>query len=151
MKKIFFFLCFFVPVFTSAASIKDLEVENGVLSREFETTNNTYSILLNDGEERVRFSYDLFDSDASVTIKGDTFIDGMENKTVMEVENTDGTTEIYTFYLEKESVTPVFQEFPTINETKKVIPYLSYYVGIVCFLIILILFKIIVLGFKKRK
>lgn len=151
MKKIFFFLILFFPIFVSAGSIEDLEIENGVLSREFESNNNTYSVLLNENEDTLKLHYELKDKNASVKIEGDTYKEGTENKATVNILNTDGTKEIYTFYLEKESITPVFQELTIPKETKKVILYLPYYVGGGCFLIIIFLFKIIVLGFKKRK
>ena len=47
MKKIFFFLML-LPTSVFASSIKSVEVLNGTLSREFESTNNIYSVTLND-------------------------------------------------------------------------------------------------------
>jgi len=69
MKKIFFFCLFLLlPLFVHAGSIKELEVENGVLSRKFEPNNNIYSILLNEGEEEVKLNYKLEDENAKVKI-----------------------------------------------------------------------------------
>ena len=155
MKKIFFFLFSFfsfIP-FVFADSIKNLEVMNGTLSREFESTNNVYSVILDDSEDSLKVTYELNDPEAKVVFHNNEYIDDGENKMEMEVENTDGTKEIYTFYLEKEETTPVFNETVLTNNmsSQKEIPFLSWYVGIGCFIVIALLFKIIVLGFKKRK
>lgn len=155
MKKIFFFLFSFfsfIP-FVFADSIKNLEVVNGILSREFESTNNVYSVILDDSEDSLKVTYELNDPEAKVVFHNNEYIDDGENKMEMEVENTDGTKEIYTFYLEKEETTPVFNETVLTNNmsSQKEIPFLSWYVGIGCFIVIALLFKIIVLGFKKRK
>lgn len=155
MKKIFFFLFSFfsfIPL-VLADSIKNLEVMNGTLSREFESTNNVYSVILDVSADSLKVTYELNDPEAKVVFHNNEYIDGGENKMEMEVENTDGTKEIYTFYLEKEETTPVFNEAVLTNNisSQKEIPFLSWYVGIGCFIVIALLFKIIVLGFKKRK
>ena len=155
MKKIFFFLLSFfsfIP-FVFADSIKNLEVVNGTLSREFESTNNVYSVILEDSADSLKVTYELNDPEAKVVFHNNEYIDDGENKMEMEIENTDGTKEIYTFYLEKEETTPVFNETVLTNNmsSQKEIPFLSWYVGIGCFIVIALLFKIIVLGFKKRK
>lgn len=155
MKKIFFFLLSFfsfIP-FVFADSIKNLEVMNGTLSREFESTNNVYSVILDDSEDSLKVTYELNDPEAKVVFHNNEYVDGGENKMELEVENTDGTKEIYTFYLEKEETTPVFNEAILTNNIseQKEIPFLSWYVGIACFMIIALLFKVIVLGFKKNK
>lgn len=155
MKKIFFFLFSFfsfIPL-VLADSIKNLEVMNGTLSREFESTNNVYSVILDASADSLKVTYELNDPEAKVVFHNNEYIDGGENKMEMEVENTDGTKEIYTFYLEKEETTSVFNEAVLTNNisSQKEIPFLSWYVGIGCFIVIALLFKIIVLGFKKRK
>ncbi len=153
MKKIFFFLCILLlPNLVSAEAIEKLEIKNGNLSRAFETNNNTYSVLLNENENEVKFDYVLKDSDALVTIEGNHYEEGKENIATISVQNTDGTKEIYTFYLEKDNATPVFKvndKVETANITRE-IPHLGMYVGFGCFLIILFLFKILMLGFKKK-
>ena len=154
MKKIFFFLCFFFFLFTeaSAESIKNLEVINGTLSREFESTNNVYSVILNEDATSLEVNYELIDPEAKVTIENKEYQENGENKTEIKIENTDGTKESYVFYLEKEETTPVFSEV-NLNQnidTQKEIPFLHFYVGGVCFLLILLFFKILILGFKKK-
>ena len=144
-------MLFFLPLGVYASSIKELEVKNGVLSREFESTNNIYSVTLNEDATSLEIDYELVDEDALVEVTNNTYQSGRENKAVYKITNSDGTTEEYVFYLEKEEATPVFNESVIPLESKeKEIPHLSWYVGSGCFFIILILFKIIVLGFKKR-
>ncbi len=151
MKKFFFFFILFLfPILVSASSIKKLEVLNGTLSREFESSNNIYSITLKEGESKPIFSYELEEE----TSKVEEVQSVMEGNMItnLEVTNDLGEKEIYTFYINKmEEETPVFKEINSNNVKEKEIPNLKYYVGIACFLIILILFKVLVLGFKKRK
>lgn len=151
MKKLFFFfliICF--PFTVSAGSMKSFELKNGKLSRNFESDNNIYSILLEEGEEKVKFDYTL-EENAKVVVRGDTYQAGEENVMEMEVETENGIKEKYTFYLEKEETTPVFQEYlpSSKSTTQKEIPHLKLYVITGCVGMILILFKCIVLGFKK--
>lgn len=153
MKKIFFFFLLFVPMIVSASSIKNLEVLNGELSRKFEATNNVYSVKLNDEEDKLLLKYELEDESSSVLIEHDEYKEGEENITKLNVLNSDGSKETYTFYLEKDKASFVFNE-AKLNSTSsdiKVIPHLKLYVGLGCFIVILFLFKIIVLGFKKKK
>jgi len=136
----------------SAGSIRDLEVLNGELSRKFETTNNVYSVKLESNEDKLLLEYELEDKDASVLIEHDEYVEGEENITTVNITNSDGTKEMYMFYLEKDESSFVFHETALgSKEEIKEIPYLKVYVGVGCFLSILILFKIIVLGFKKKK
>ena len=68
MKKIFFFLFSFfsfIPL-VLADSIKNLEVMNGILSREFESTNNVYSVILEDSADSLKVTYELNDPEAKV-------------------------------------------------------------------------------------
>ena len=155
MKKIFFFLCFFFigVLYVSADSIQNLEVLNGTLSRKFESANNVYSVVLNENETSLKLNYELKDKDAKVSFLNNEYVQNGENVATLLVTNSNGLEESYTFYLEKEETTPVFNESLLTNNISEVkeIPYLKYYVGLGCLLIILILFKILVIGFKKRK
>mgnify|MGYP001625286874 FL=1 len=154
MKKIFFFLFLFLsfPFLVLADSIKELEVVNGTISREFESTNNIYSVILEDSEDTLKLNYELKDPEAKVVFHNNEYTKTGENKVEMEIQNTDGTKETYTFYLEKEETTPVFNENILNYSAKKQeeIPFLPWYVGAGCLLLILLFFKIIVLGFKKK-
>ena len=152
MKKIFFF-CFLllIPEFVFAGSIKELEVKNGTLSRKFESNNNVYSILLNEGEERPIFEYLLENEQAIAKIEFETIEQSDESITKIHVKDENGTNEVYTFYIENESSLPVFQEIQTpLRSVSSKMPHLELYVGGVCFFIVIILFKCIVLGFKKK-
>lgn len=154
MKKIFFFLLLlFLPVIVSASSIKELKVLNGILSREFESTNNKYSVILNENEDQLKLEYKLKDTAAEVKIINNEYNEESENKAILEITNSDGTKEEYVFYLEKENTKAVFNESNLVNTAnikKQEIPYLIWYVATGCLCIILLLFKIIVLGFKKK-
>lgn len=152
MKKFFFFCFLFFPVQVLAGSITNLEVLNGTLSREFDSNNNVYSVVLNDGESTLKLDYVLEDQEALVTIEGNDYQVGEDNVAVLNVTNSDGTKESYTFYLEKEEIQAVFEEVSLMDEpAEKEIAFLEVYVGIGCFIVILILFKVIILGFSKKK
>lgn len=141
MKKILFFLfCFFWPMFTSAQSITNLQVLNGTLSMSFNKDNNLYSVTLNDNEEELKLSYDLNDKKATVNVIKE------KNKTILHILNSDSSEENYVFYInKKEEATPVFKEVNAKEEKREAIPHLKLYVSLVCFLIIGLLFKFIVL------
>lgn len=141
MKKILFFLfCFFWPMLTSAQSITNLQVLNGTLSIPFNKDNNLYSVTLNDNEEELKLSYDLNDKKATVNVIKE------KNKTILHILNSDSSEENYVFYInKKEEATPVFKEVNDEEEKPKEIPHLKLYVSLVCFLIIGLLFKFIVL------
>ena len=152
MKKFFFFCFLLFPVQVLAGSITNLEVLNGTLSREFDSNNNVYSVVLNDGESTLKLDYVLEDQEALVTIEGNDYQVGEDNVAVLNVTNSDGTKESYTFYLEKEEIQAVFEEVNLMDEpVEKEIAFLEVYVSIGCFIAILILFKVIILGFSKKK
>ena len=140
-KRFLILILLFIPSIVNASLIKDLEVLNGTLSRDFQSTNNYYSVDLNEGSDTLLLNYTLEEgSIASITYKDD--------KAILTVTKED-TNEDYVFYLnKKEEEIPVFNE--NIEETK-IIPHLKLYISIACIIIIILLFKIIVLGFKKHK
>jgi len=116
------------------------------LSRKFESNNNIYSVILYDGEQNPIFDYDLSNENCSVEIE-DT-----DNITQIHVTLDNNLKETYTFYVEKEEDVPVFKEFSNDPKTIQAkLPHLEIYVGMVCLFVIVVLFKCIVLGFKKRK
>ena len=147
MKKIFFFLML-LPTSVFASSIKSVEVLNGTLSREFESTNNIYSVTLNDDATSLMMNCET-ESGITINIYNNEYIVGEENKVIYEAVNEEGKKEEYVFYLEKDITTPVFVSNYEEDEKEKIIPHLKWYVisGIV--FINLLLFKIIVLGFKR--
>ena len=149
MKKLFLFFLCLIPFSVSAESILSLEVLNGSLSRKFESNNNVYSVTLNEGEEKLELKYNLKDKEASVE-NTETVMAGSD-VTTLKVTNSDGSTETYMFYVNKEMATPVFKEYKSSKQKEEKIPYLEYYVGIPCTIFILFLFKVFVLGFKRHK
>ena len=131
-----------------ASSIKSVEVLNGTLSREFESTNNIYSVTLNDDATSLMMNCET-ESGITINIYNNEYIVGEENKVIYEAVNEEGKKEEYVFYLEKDITTPVFATNYEEDEKEKIIPHIKLYVisGIV--FINLLLFKIIVLGFKR--
>ena len=137
-----------LPTSVFARSIKSVEVLNGTLSREFESTNNIYSVTLNDDATSLMMNCET-ESGITINIYNNEYIVGEENKVIYEAVNEEGKKEEYVFYLEKDITTPVFATNYEEDEKEKIIPHLKWYVisGIV--FINLLLFKIIVLGFKR--
>ena len=137
-----------LPTSVFASSIKSVEVLNGTLSREFESTNNIYSVTLNDDATSLMMNCET-ESGITINIYNNEYIVGEENKVIYEAVNEEGKKEEYVFYLEKDITTPVFATNYEEDEKEKIIPHLKWYVisGIV--FINLLLFKIIVLGFKR--
>lgn len=147
MKKIFFFLML-LPTSVFASSIKSVEVLNGTLSREFEPTNNIYSVTLNDDATSLMMNCET-ESGITINIYNNEYIAGEENKVIYEAVNEEGKKEEYVFYLEKDITTPVFATSYEEDEKEKIIPHLKWYVISGVVFINLLLFKIIVLGFKR--
>ena len=144
MKRLFFFYILLFPYIVSASSIKELKVLNGTLSREFEATNNIYSVNLNKGETTLKLDYKLENNDDKV------FIEEENEKVTIKVTNQNQEEEIYVFFVNKEESKKVFKEQLTKEESKsREIPNIKYYVSAGVILINLILFKIIVIGKKK--
>ena len=140
-KRFLILILLFIPSIVNASLIKDLEVLNGTLSRDFQSTNNYYSVDLNEGSDTLLLNYTL-EEGSIANIKYE------EDKAILTISK-DNITEDYVFYLNKnEEEIPVFNE--NIEETK-IIPHLKEYISIGCIIIIIILFKILVLGFKKHK
>lgn len=140
-KKLLIPLLLFIPSIVNASLIKDLEVLNGTLSRDFQSTNNYYSVDLNEGSDTLLLNYTL-EEGSIANIKYE------EDKAILTISK-DNITEDYVFYLnKKEEERPVFNE--TVEE-ERVIPHLKEYISIGCIIIIILLFKILVLGFKKHK
>lgn len=147
MKKIFFFLML-LPTSVFASSIKSVEVLNGTLSREFEPTNNIYSVTLNDDATSLMMNCET-ESGITINIYNNEYIAGEENKVIYEAVDEEGKKEEYVFYLEKDITTPVFATSYEEDEKEKIIPHLKWYVISGVVFINLLLFKIIVLGFKR--
>ncbi len=138
----------FLPTSVFASSIKSVEVLNGTLSREFETTNNIYSVILNEDANSLMMNCET-DSDITINVYNNEYVVGGENKVIYETINAEGEKEDYVFYLEKESTTPVFATNYEEKEEQRIIPHLKWYVISGVVFINLLLFKIIVLGFKR--
>ena len=147
MKKIFFFLML-LPTSVFASSIKSVEVLNGTLSREFEPTNNIYSVTLNDNATSLMMNCET-ESGITINVYNNEYVSGEENKVIYETVNEEGKKEEYVFYLEKDIATPVFATSYEEDEKEKIIPHLKWYVISGVVFINLLLFKIIVLGFKR--
>ena len=144
MKKLFFFLLFFLSFNVNAETIKHFEVLNGKLSIPFDSKVNDYTVYLVDGETKIKANYNLIDEKNTVEIKEDN------EKAVYTVFNNNIELEKYTFYKNIKEEIPVFNENINSKIEEKEIKNLALYVFGTCGIIIIILFKVIVLGFKKK-
>jgi len=154
MKKILFFLltCFFI-LDVNALELSSFEVTNGNLSIPFDSKNNLYTVYLNEDAKRLEFNYDidLNVNDYEIEVLNNQYKNNQSEPVVIQIKNK-ATEEMasYTFYLTKEEESAVFNEYiETETENTKEIEYLEYYVGGACLLSIIVLFKVIVIGFKK--
>ena len=143
MKKIFFFLGLLLAFNVKAETIKHFEVLNGKLSLPFDSKVNNYTVYLVDGETTIKANYNLIDESNTVVVSEDN------EKAIYTVYNNDVELEKYTFYKNLDEEVPVFNEVVSSPKQEK-IKNLEIYVFGTCALIIIILFKIIVLGFKKK-
>ena len=143
MKKIFFFLLFLIVFNVNAETIKHFEVLNGKLSIPFDSKVNNYTVYLVDGETNIKANYNLLDESNTVEVEEDN------EKAIYKVFKNGEELEEYTFYKNLEEEKPVFNEYAASPKQEK-IKNLEFYVFGTCAFIIIILFKIIVLGFKKK-
>ncbi len=144
MKKLFFFLLFFLSFNVNAETIKHFEVLNGKLSIPFDSKVNDYTVYLVDGETKIKANYNLIDEKNTVEIKEDN------EKAIYTVFNNNEELEKYTFYKNIKEDIPVFNENISPKTEEQEIKNLALYVFGTCAIIIIILFKVIVLGFKKK-
>lgn len=144
MKKLFFFLLLLITFNVNAETIKHFELLNGKLSIPFDSKVNYYTVYLVDGETKIKANYNLIDEDNTVLIDEDN------EKAVYKVFDNNVLLEEYTFYKNMKEDTPVFNEVINPKPEEKTIKHLGLYVFGTCGLIIIILFKVIVLGFKKK-
>ena len=144
MKKLFFFLLLFLSFNVNAETIKHFEVLNGKLSIPFDSKVNDYTVYLVDGETKIKANYNLIDEKNTVEIKEDN------EKAIYTVFNNNEELEKYTFYKNIKEDLPVFNENISPKTEEKEIKNLALYVFGTCAIIIVILFKVIVLGFKKK-
>lgn len=125
--------------------MKHFEVLNGKLSIPFDSKVNDYTIYLIDGATKIEANYTLINDTYQVEIQED------EKKAIYVVMEKGEEIEKYTFYKDIKETTPVFQETTSKTDTQQNInPNIRIYVLGVCAIIILALFKMIVLGFKKK-
>ncbi len=144
MKKIFFFFgLLIIGINVQAETLKNFEVLNGKLSIPFDSKLNNYTVYLVNSDENILANYTLIDEDNEVEVIED------KDKAIYQVKKDNNVLEEYTFYKIREESSLVFNEIPTVKQER--IANLHIYVTGVCALIIIILFKIIVLGFKKKK
>ncbi|MBE6140412.1 MAG: cadherin-like beta sandwich domain-containing protein [Firmicutes bacterium] len=131
--------------------LQSLEVLNGSLSPKFDCLNNIYTVKVNNDVNYLKIEYKV-EENVLVNIIGNNYLKEGENKVLIEVSNNE-SLETYTLIVTKEeSITASFIE-PNMEvvEIKKEMPeYTAQLISIVCFVLILIIFKILFLR-KKRK
>ena len=135
-KTILFLFVFFYPFQVHAGHIEELKVTNGVLSREFEKNNNFYSVDLYEGEDTLEYTYKLENQE-------DTLEEEKEKNKVILTVNSGSDKEEYVIYINHKEETPVLKEVFEEQEEQRIIPHLKLYVIGGCFILILILFKIL--------
>lgn len=155
MKKWSFFLFLFIlcfPLFVKAKDLKleSLTIKNGTLSIPFEPLNNEYTVLLDREVEELALEYKV-DEKITVLVSNN---ENLKNNSVVTITLTQekDTVEYHLQILkeEEEEIASVFlEQKPMPIETNFMFEYKNYIIPAVCFLLILIVFKI--LFHKKRK
>ncbi len=148
---ILFLFLLLIPINTYASAyITDFQVQNGQLSLPFQKENNLYTIYLEKGETKVDFTYQLEEEDAIVKVFENMDPSGEENELIMEVTKNE-EKQTYTFYVEKEEETPVFQEWEEQPKPQRS-PYLMPCIIISSALCILTLFYLLIIrGYPNAK
>ena len=119
--------------------------------------NNLYTIRLDEGAEKVEFTYTLESTSAHIEIIDNKFEEEKENIMIIKVTNEENQDmQTYTFFLEKEKTQETLNMEDTtaaLNITKKErSPFLAPTIIITCATLISILFYFLVIRFfKKRK
>lgn len=152
MKKIFFFLLLlFTPNFVYAEDLvlKDLIVKNGELSLPFEKYNTEYTVTLEETEFNIDFDYKV---EEGVTVAINNNHD-LENNSVVTLTLTKDENSVnYKFHVLKESEEniTVFNENVAEVNNNFMYRYRIYIIPSICFILILIIYKILFRKHKKK-
>ena len=146
-----------LSVTASSSYLTELNIQNGTLLTPFNMQNNLYTIRLDEGAEKVEFTYTLESTSAHIEIIDNKFEEEKENIMIIKVTNEENQDmQTYTFFLEKEKTQETLNMEDTtaaLNITKKErSPFLAPTIIITCATLISILFYFLVIRFfKKRK
>lgn len=150
MKKIAFFLILLIlPIKVLATDINLLELNilNGEISPSFDPLNNTYSVLIDKDVSNLDIAFK--NNDGVIVDIIDNF--DLENNSMVKIKCHSNNKEvIYNLLIVKEEEENlfVFKEDKNELDTSFMSLYKIYVIPSVCFLIILIFFKLI---FPKHK
>lgn len=155
LKKLPFFLLFFFfffPIFVRAKDLKieSLTIKNGELSIPFDPLNNEYTVILDGDIDVLELEYKV-EKNITVSVMDN---EDLQNNSVVTIALSEekNTIEYHLQILkeEEQEVENVFLEQKTVSmEINIMNEYKNYIIPSVCFLLILIVFKI--LFHKKRK
>ncbi len=133
--------------------IDSLYILNGVISPKFSSLNNTYTVSVTSDIMFLEFDYIAKDSYNVSYINNENFIEG-ENIVKLLVEDNFGNSEEYIFIVNKEKTGEVIVENSIINpievQVKEVPNFIGPLIGVIIFIILLLLYKILFIRKKKK-
>ena len=139
---LFFILMMFLGPCVKAESsyLKDLSINNGYMTLDFDKLNNNYTIILNEGEDALDINYDLEDEYASLIIYNNYGLLLSNKEVIIRVISSDEKSEsLYHLNVIKESDETVSnmneQIALEIKKTTKV--HIESIIAGICFLSIL--------------
>ena len=139
---LFFILIMFLGPCVKAESsyLKDLSINNGYMTLDFDKLNSNYTIILNEGEDALDINYDLEDEYASLIIYNNYGLLLSNKEVIIRVISSDEKSEsLYHLNVIKESDEAVSnmneQIALEIKKTTKV--HIESIIGGICFLSIL--------------
>ena len=157
MKKILLILTIFfinIPIVLaeSSAYLSSLEIEGYTLSPEFDKYNNSYSVTINEEDTSLKINYVLEDENSEIKILDNDLITEDDSTVTINVTNNE-EQQIYKIYVTKdkdETIANIDNDLTELNITKKfnkkhVISAIS-----ICWLIIVLLFRWILFGHKRK-
>lgn len=130
--------------------LHNLEILNGELSPTFDENNNTYTVSVDSDVTSLKLTYTI-DKEANVNIIGNSDFEEGENTVLIEVTKENDAALTYTLIVTKKSVKTSSNLViePVKAEVTKNLPiYVAPLIASVCFILILISFRLI---FIRRK
>lgn len=134
--------------------LKTLNILNGKISPKFDPWWDTYKVIVNEDVLSLNLYYDIEEGDSIVVLNNNSFLHD-ENLVTIEVNNNLGEIFVYNLTVVKEKSQEVLVEENTMSRLE--IPknyetpsYVAPIISGVCFILILIVFKLLFLRSKKR-
>lgn len=133
--------------------LHNLKILNGEMTPEFDEANSIYTVAVTNDVASLKLIYTI-DEEANVTIIGNDNLSEGENTVLIEVSNAEEKLVTYTLKVNKEkteaasSLTPAIEK---IDVPKELPNYVAPLIAIICFTLILLMFRLIFIRRKHKK